>query len=138
MSLPFQAGVSSNNTEIAVSTRKLINGAFALCARRGTRDGTSFVGRVARAGYSTSTTSAERTADFWFQQIDYQTKLIKELFKHTVAAVRIDNAIRDWFAFDVGVKQSCILSPVLFTLHLEMAMLMTLKTFNGDFVVVND
>lgn len=48
--------------------------------------------------------------------------LIEYMYKNTQCAVVIDGTITDWFAVEVGVRQGCILSPVLFNIFLEFVM----------------
>nr|XP_014347369.1 PREDICTED: sorting nexin-29-like [Latimeria chalumnae] len=40
--------------------------------------------------------------------------IISELYERTQCCVKVDGDITDWFAIETGVRQGCILSPMLF------------------------
>ncbi len=44
---------------------------------------------------------------------------LKAMYAHTESCVRIGENLTDWFEVRNGVKQGCILSPVLFSLFIE-------------------
>jgi hypothetical protein len=50
------------------------------------------------------------------------TEVIKCLTNKTTSAVFLNNEIGQYFKTTVGVKQGCILSPVLFNIFLENIM----------------
>uniref|UniRef100_A0A671RWG3 Reverse transcriptase domain-containing protein n=1 Tax=Sinocyclocheilus anshuiensis TaxID=1608454 RepID=A0A671RWG3_9TELE len=52
--------------------------------------------------------------------------IVKALYERTSSAVLLNNQILDFFPTTVGVRQGCILSPILFNLFLEQIMLETL------------
>ena len=55
------------------------------------------------------------------------TQLIKSLYKSSNSAILLDNIKGDYFKTTVGVRQSCLLSPILFNIYLEQIMSDTLK-----------
>ena len=48
--------------------------------------------------------------------------IIEKLYDDTECAVVIDGQITEWFSVEVGLRQGCLLSPVLFNLFLEQVM----------------
>ena len=48
--------------------------------------------------------------------------IIEQLYDETECAVIINGHLTDWFEVKVGVRQGCLLSPVLFNLFLEFVM----------------
>ena len=59
------------------------------------------------------------------------TFLIKSLYETAKNTVMVNNDYSSWFKSNVGVRQGCILSPVLFNLFLERIMNDTLEKFDG-------
>ena len=58
------------------------------------------------------------------------TELIKELYEKAVTKVMTGNGqFSEWFKTSVGVRQDCILSPIMFNVFLERIMLDTLEGF---------
>ena len=49
-------------------------------------------------------------------------RLLEELYDHSSSAVLLCNQIGSFFRTTVGVRQGCLLSPVLFNLFLERIM----------------
>jgi len=49
-------------------------------------------------------------------------RILENLYEGTISAVRTNTGITDWFETNVGVKQGCILSPMLFNVFLEAIM----------------
>ena len=47
------------------------------------------------------------------------TQLIKSLYKSSTSAILLDNIKGDYFKTTVGVRQGCLLSPILFNIYLE-------------------
>ena len=56
-------------------------------------------------------------------------EVIKALYKNSNSAVLLNNNSGKYFHTSVGVRQGCILSPVLFNIYLENIMLETLHDF---------
>lgn len=56
---------------------------------------------------------------------------IQALYNNTSSAVLLNNQIGDYFKTTVGVRQGCLLSPVLFNLFLENIMRETLYDFHS-------
>ena len=54
-------------------------------------------------------------------------EVIQALYKHSSSAVLLNNQIGQFFPTTVGVRQGCLLSPVLFNIFLERIMLNTLE-----------
>ncbi|KAG1712187.1 Conserved oligomeric Golgi complex subunit 6 [Nymphon striatum] len=50
------------------------------------------------------------------------TTLIRELYNKAKSKVLVDEQYSDWFGASVGVRQGCLLSPILFNLFLERIM----------------
>ena len=53
---------------------------------------------------------------------DHLTCLLKNLYAHQKATVRIGHGTTDWFPVGKGVRQGCTLSPCLFNLYAEYIM----------------
>ena len=53
---------------------------------------------------------------------DHLTCLLRSLYKGEEATVRTGHGTTDWFQLGKGVRQGCILSPCLFSLHAEYIM----------------
>ena len=49
-------------------------------------------------------------------------RIVRNLYFEQTAAVRIGNEMTDWVRIKRGVRQGCVLSPILFTLYGEMIM----------------
>ena len=62
------------------------------------------------------------TAMKFFGYRDKITRLLQALYKQSQSAVRLNGDLTDWFATTVGVRQSCVLSPELFDILLELVM----------------
>ena len=48
--------------------------------------------------------------------------IIEKLYDETECAVVINGHITEWFKVTVGVRQGCLLSPILFNIFLEFVM----------------
>ena len=46
-------------------------------------------------------------------------RVIKNLYDRAISAVLFNSSIGDWFRTTVGVRQGCLLSPILFNIFLE-------------------
>ena len=44
-------------------------------------------------------------------------RVIRGYYQNVKCCVRLDSVDTDWFDIGVGVKQGCILSPLLFPVH---------------------
>ena len=49
-------------------------------------------------------------------------QVIKNLYNKATSAVLFNSRIGDWFRTTVGVRQGCLLSPILFNIFLERIM----------------
>ncbi|WP_295514257.1 reverse transcriptase domain-containing protein, partial [Thiolapillus sp.] len=47
-------------------------------------------------------------------------RVIKNLYDKATSAVLFNSSIGDWFRTTAGVRQGCLLSPILFNIFLEM------------------
>ena len=56
---------------------------------------------------------------------------IKNLYDKATGAVLFNSSIRDWFRTTVGVRQGCLLSPILFNIFLERIMTDALEDHEG-------
>ena len=57
---------------------------------------------------------------------DKYIRLLQALYNQSQSAVRVNGSLTDWFTTRVGVRQGCIISPQLFNILLEVAMLYAL------------
>ena len=62
-------------------------------------------------------------------------QVIESLYKDSSSAVLINNNIGDFFKTTVGVRQGCLLSPVLFNIYLENIMQETLHGHNTSIII---
>ena len=62
-------------------------------------------------------------------------QMIKALYDNATSAVLLNNNIGEYFCTSVGVRQGCLLSPVLFNLFLENIMRETLLDFHSTISV---
>ena len=63
-------------------------------------------------------------------------KTIKSLYSSVTSRVRVNNMHTDWFDVKCGLRQGCILSPILFNLYINYLVLY-LKSF-GKGIKCND
>ena len=49
-------------------------------------------------------------------------RIIESLYNETECAVVIDGQLTEWFAVKIGLRQGCLLSPILFNIFLEFVM----------------
>ena len=56
-----------------------------------------------------------------FKRWEYQT-ILRNLYAGQEAIVRTSYGTTDWFRIEKGVRQSCLLLPCLFNLHIEHIM----------------
>ena len=63
--------------------------------------------------------------------------ILKSMYQNTECAVMIEGSISKWFRVDVGVRQGCLLSPVLFNVFLEFVM-MELHSLDGALTYADD
>eukprot|EP00732_Lithocolla_globosa_P001849 Lithocolla_globosa_v1_NODE_1037_length_2922_cov_4.479791.p2 type:complete len:288 gc:universal NODE_1037_length_2922_cov_4.479791:1924-1061(-) len=62
--------------------------------------------------------------NLWFKLLSmniggYMFKAIKSLYLNAESAVRLNGILTDWFPIEKGVKQGCLLSPILFDIFLN-------------------
>jgi len=74
----------------------------------------------------------------WFTMLDmgypaHLVQLLVNLYKNQKAAVRVVQAVSEWFKIRKGVRQGCVMSPYLFNVVAEMVMREALHGFNGGF-----
>ena len=60
------------------------------------------------------------------------TQLIKSLYKSSTSAILLDNIKCDYIKTTVGVRQGCLLSPILFNIYLEKIMSDTLTDHHSS------
>ncbi len=58
-------------------------------------------------------------------------QVIKNLYNKATSAVLFNSSIGDWFRTTVGVRQGCLLSPILFNIFLERIMTDALEDHEG-------
>ena len=58
-------------------------------------------------------------------------QVINNLSNKATSAILLNSSIGDWFRTTVGVRQGCLLSPILFNVPLERAMIATLEDHEG-------
>ena len=58
-------------------------------------------------------------------------RVIKNLYDKATSAVLFNSSIWDWFRTIVGVRQGCLLSPILFNIFLERVMTDALEDHEG-------
>ena len=46
-------------------------------------------------------------------------RLLQDLYKKTSSCVKLNNSISDYFDVSVGVRQGCVLSPILFNIYVD-------------------
>ena len=65
--------------------------------------------------------------------LDIKVKsLIEALYDNVECAVIINGQLTEWFRVKIGVRQGCLLSPILFSLFLEFVMA-DLKSLGKEF-----
>src|SRR6476661_8591786 len=62
-------------------------------------------------------------------------KILENMYEGTYSAVRSSGGLSEWFKTIVGVKQGCILSPLLFNIFLEAIMSQALHDGEGGAVI---
>eukprot|EP00732_Lithocolla_globosa_P000925 Lithocolla_globosa_v1_NODE_369_length_4280_cov_26.823000.p1 type:complete len:232 gc:universal NODE_369_length_4280_cov_26.823000:2348-3043(+) len=59
----------------------------------------------------------------WTEKIDILGEVfflsIKSLYQNAKSAVRLNGMLTDWFPIEKGVKQGCLLSPLLFSMYIN-------------------
>ena len=50
------------------------------------------------------------------------TSLIEAMYDNVDCAVVINGQLTEWFRVEIGVRQGCLLTPILFSLFLEFVM----------------
>lgn len=59
------------------------------------------------------------------------TTLVKNLYEASQAVVKIDNTLSEKCRIRKGVRQGCVLSPLLYNIYSELVMRRTLENWNG-------
>ena len=54
-------------------------------------------------------------------------KLIEELYNGTMSSVRVEGELTDWFQVTTGLRQGCLLSPILFNIYFDFVLKETLE-----------
>ena len=57
---------------------------------------------------------------------------IEQLYHVATSAVQMNGSIEEWFRTAVGVRQGCLLSPILFNIFLERIMSDALEEHDGE------
>ena len=63
-------------------------------------------------------------------------RIIESLYENSNSAVILNNKTGDFFPITVGVRQGCLLSPVLFNIFLEQIMQETLHNHKSTILLV--
>ena len=50
------------------------------------------------------------------------TSLTEAIYDNVECAVIINGQLTQWFRVEIGMRQGCLLSPILFTLFMEVVM----------------
>ena len=58
-------------------------------------------------------------------------RVMKNLYDKATSAVLFNSSIGDWFRTTVGVRQGCLLSPILFNIFLEKIVTDALEDHEG-------
>jgi len=74
----------------------------------------------------------------WWTLLDmgfppHLVQLLSSLYRNQKAAVRLNGEISEWFRIYNGVRQGCVISPILFNIQLEIIMRQALEHYNGRF-----
>ena len=62
-------------------------------------------------------------------------RTIEQLYDKATSAVQINCSTGEWFRTTVGVRQGCLLSPILFNIFLERIMSDALEESDGEFSI---
>ena len=46
-------------------------------------------------------------------------RILQGLYQDTTCAVRVGGRLTDWFPSSIGLKQGCLLSPILFSILID-------------------
>ena len=58
-------------------------------------------------------------------------RVIKNLYDKATSVILFNSSIGDWFRTTIGVRQACLLSPILFNIFLERIMTDALEDHKG-------
>jgi hypothetical protein len=58
--------------------------------------------------------------------------IIRALYTETKAAVRVEGELTDWFDIVDGLRQGCLLSPILFNVYIDHVLKIALKWYEGN------
>jgi len=64
--------------------------------------------------------------------------IIQKLYEKSNSAVRIDGDLSGWFQVVTGVRQSCILSPLLFAITIDWVLRRTTERTDGGITWLDD
>ena len=56
---------------------------------------------------------------------------IKALYEGSQACVRVESRVSHWFEIRQGVRQGCVLSPVLFNIFMDKVMREAMESWRG-------
>jgi hypothetical protein len=58
--------------------------------------------------------------------------IIKAMYTETKAAVGVEGELTDWFEIFNGLRQGCLLSPILFNVYIDHVLDIVLKGYEGN------
>ena len=62
---------------------------------------------------------------------------IKALYEGSQACVRVESRVSQWFEIRQGVRQGCVLSPVLFNIFMDKVMREAMESWRGGVQMLN-
>ena len=62
-------------------------------------------------------------------------RLIKKLYQGTRAAVKVDGELTDWFEITTGLRQGCLLSPILFNIYFDFVLREAIRDMDHGIVI---
>ena len=61
--------------------------------------------------------------------------IIRSFYQGTKAAVRVEGELTEWFEIVNGLRQGCLLSPILFNIYIDYVLKIALNGLNGGIFV---